>query len=94
MDSQRLSMKDQAAMSTLTVNLAVKPKPVTIPPVDNPTPTSWLDQTLRDAGESFANVVKMIIGLFVHILALSPIWLPILLLSYWGWKVSDKKRGY
>lgn len=96
MDSQRNALRDQSAMSTLTVNLSHKPRPLTPQPITNEPPAqpTWLERTFADAASTFSSILAMVVGLLAQLLALSPIWVPVLALSYWGWKVSESKRGY
>lgn len=95
LQSQVNALKDQSAMSTISVNLSRKPAEVTPAPAPQPVePKTWLQTTIEDAVGTFMEIVQTIAGLFIHILALAPLWIPLALLSYWGWKVSEKKRGY
>ena len=93
MESQRSAMRDQAAMSTLTISLSIKPKQIVVTPVPTE-PKSWIEQTFGDAADTFSNLFKMLFSLLAELLALSPIWVPILGLSYWAWRTSENKRGY
>jgi hypothetical protein len=81
-------LQQSAALSTITVYLS----PVPVTPIV--TQGSWQPLAVaRDALRSLVELGQGVVNLAIVLLVWTPVWLPLLLLGWWGWRRLRRQRG-
>ena len=79
MQAQRDSMNKLAALATISVQLDQRP------PAEEAT-GGWLEDTWANATQALGGALRGLSVLGIWILVYAPIWIPIAILSVWGWR--------
>lgn len=80
MQAQRDSMAKLAALSTITVTLSQRPPP------EEAVSGGWLEDTWSSATYALGGAFKNLSVIGIWVLVYAPLWIPIGLLTVWGWR--------
>ncbi len=93
LDAQSKGLRNQATLSTISVNLSVKPKEVA-PVLAEVKPDNWLGGTIGTAIDCFKEIAKALATVLIFLLVFLPLWGPVMALSFWGYKMSRPHYRY
>jgi len=79
MQAQRNALGKLAALATINLRLHQRP------PVEQAT-GGWVKDTWSSATDGFSSAMRSLSAIGIWILVYTPIWLPIAILSVWGWR--------
>ena len=79
MQAQRDALGKLAALATINLSLQQRP------PVEQAT-GGWVEDTWSRATGAFGEALRSLSVIGIWILVYSPIWLPLAILSVWGWR--------
>ncbi|MDQ2986987.1 MAG: DUF4349 domain-containing protein [Armatimonadota bacterium] len=80
MQAQRDSMAKLAALSTITLTLSQRPPP------EDVSSSGWVEDTWASSTHALAGALKGLSVIGIWILVYAPIWIPLSLVTIWGWR--------